>query len=256
MFGKKRSKAEVVQFTSDNIKLVGVVTEPGKKTDAVVLMAHGGPGGDKRGPSEIFVKLADALALAGIASLRFDFRGCGESAGEFTETTIEAEARDLVAAAAYARGRGFRRVGVVGESLGGTVAILAYDEHWRAVVLWFPAVYLMETTLTDFLKPEAQAELQSNGYVTAGTARVGRAFIEEFQDLDVERRLSEFRSPTLFVHGDADKDVPHDQSLRAAQRLTAKHRVEIIPGGGHGLRKPTEQERTAQLTVAWFKKHL
>jgi len=73
----------------------------------------------------IFVKCARALARAGIASLRFDFYGSGESDGEFREVTLQGEIADARAAMDFFRrqkGIDPKRLGLLGLSLGGAIA--------------------------------------------------------------------------------------------------------------------------------------
>lgn len=104
-----------------------------------VVFFHGFTG-DRMEAHWIFVKCARALANAGIASLRFDFYGSGESEGEFREVTLEGELADGEEAIKFFRRQKDidpKRVGLVGLSLGGTVAAcLAPRVKGRALVLW------------------------------------------------------------------------------------------------------------------------
>ncbi len=140
-------KQEEVQLANHGQRIRGVITTPNDGSDRLVIMIHGGPGGDKRGPGDIFVKTAAALADMNIASLRFDFRGSGDSDGDFVDTTIKGEVEDLGAALHLVQARGYSQIGLLGESLGGTVAVLGCNAQYRALVLWYPAIYLMETSL-------------------------------------------------------------------------------------------------------------
>ncbi|MBM7085575.1 alpha/beta hydrolase family protein [Micromonospora humidisoli] len=61
-----------------NDELAAVVATPTiGSPQRMVMMLHGGPGGQKDGPADLYVDLAERLGAAGIASVRFDFRGCG-----------------------------------------------------------------------------------------------------------------------------------------------------------------------------------
>src|SRR5579863_2729220 len=65
-----------------------------------VIFFHGFTG-DRMESHWLFVKCSRALAQAGIASLRFDFYGSGESEGEFREVTLRGEISDARAAIEY-----------------------------------------------------------------------------------------------------------------------------------------------------------
>src|SRR5215831_11612603 len=69
-----------------------------------VVFFHGFTG-DRMESHWIFVKCARALARHGIASLRFDFYGSGESDGEFSEVTLPGEVSDAETAVSFFRGQ-------------------------------------------------------------------------------------------------------------------------------------------------------
>jgi pimeloyl-ACP methyl ester carboxylesterase len=74
-----------------------------------------------------FAVIADALARAGIATLRYDDRGFGESTGDLSSATTEDLKDDALAGVDLLRGR-FDRVGVIGHSEGGTIALMIAAE--------------------------------------------------------------------------------------------------------------------------------
>src|SRR6201997_5559743 len=87
-------------------RLRGMIHRPAKArsrrgTPAVIFL-HGFTG-DRMESHWIFVKCARALARVGVASLRFDFYGSGESEGEFREVTLQSEIADARAAIDFLR---------------------------------------------------------------------------------------------------------------------------------------------------------
>ena len=127
-------QAQEVGFTNQSagIKLAGTLTTPAGKGPfpAVVLLTGSGP--EDRDETlfshKPFAVLADYLTRRGVAVLRFDDRGVGQSGGTLAGTTSADYAADARAALAWLRtqpGINPRRVGLVGHSEGGTAAILA-----------------------------------------------------------------------------------------------------------------------------------
>lgn len=95
MFEKEEVR-EWVTIQVGEMKLFGVIHRPlqGKRSPAV-LVCHGF-GGSKTGRFRIYVELASLLAKAGIVTLRLDFRGCGDSEGNFSDTTVNSEVEDAL----------------------------------------------------------------------------------------------------------------------------------------------------------------
>lgn len=140
---------EDVTIPTERGNVIGTLETPEGEAAPVVLLLHGFGGsrhelavaGTEDG---VFSRTAEAFADAGIATLRIDFRGSGESPGGFETTTFSGQIADAVAAlewlASDDRVDG-ERTGVIGWSQGGLVAShLAAErpDDVDAVVLWAP----------------------------------------------------------------------------------------------------------------------
>lgn len=220
-------------------------------------MAHGGPGGDKRGPLGLFDVLADRLESdLGLSSLRFDFRGYGESDGTPLDMTVRSRAEELGSVIEWALGRGHTKLALVAESLGASVALLALRSEIDVLVLLWPAVVLAETDLKAYFAPERAEELAENGFLLDGGIPVSAHFVRECRDLDLAPALARLRAPTLIVHGDADACVPVAQARVAHEQIRARKRLVVVPGGGHSLVRPAERAVVLESTLSWFSKHV
>lgn len=106
---------------------------PGPFTTVVLLTGSGPQNRDEElFNHRPFLVLADALARANVAVLRFDDRGVGESSGDFAAAIIPDFASDARGAVAFLRAQEHfpvGSVGLVGHSEGGLVAPLAADEN-------------------------------------------------------------------------------------------------------------------------------
>ena len=124
----------VFENKAEGAQLSGTLTYPvnyekyKRGTVPVVLMASGS--GAQNRDEELFghkpfLVIADFLAKNGIASLRYDDRGVGKSAGPTKNTTTENNLADAEAGITYLRNlKKFGKVGVLGHSEGGTIAFM------------------------------------------------------------------------------------------------------------------------------------
>ncbi|WP_202424496.1 alpha/beta hydrolase family protein [Duganella levis] len=144
--GPRPYRQEAVNFANERagIKLAGTLTIPDGDGPfpAVVLICGSGP--ETRDEEvmghKVFLVLADALNRRGIAVLRYDKRGVGESTGSYATATIAEFAADAEAALRFVRSHpaiAADRVGLVGHSEGGAVApmLAVRDPSVQFVVL-------------------------------------------------------------------------------------------------------------------------
>ena len=97
------AKGEKVSIDGDHGKLAAIIQKPELKAGEkcpMVVFCHGF-GGTKDGP--LFELICDTLQAHGIASVRFDFNGHGESEGEFRDMTVPNEIEDAKKVVEYVR---------------------------------------------------------------------------------------------------------------------------------------------------------
>src|SRR5271154_567915 len=157
-----------VTFECRGQQIVGMLHLPeGKGKFPAVLILHGFTG-TRIEPHRMFVKLSRALVEHGIASLRFDFRGSGDSAGDFEEMTIRSEVADSLEAIKFlARHKSInsRRLALIGFSMGGAVAahVLAREKHRIKSLVLLAPVAEGEGILDELSTPEAVSSLAETG---------------------------------------------------------------------------------------------
>ncbi len=129
------SENVVFENKKAGIKLAGTLTQPkdGKRFPAVVLVSGSGPQNrnEELFDHRPFLILSDYLTNNGIAVLRYDDRGVGESEGNYKTATLEDFATDAAAAVAYLKSRkeiNAMKTGVIGHSEGGTIAFMLAAE--------------------------------------------------------------------------------------------------------------------------------
>ncbi|KPI25013.1 hypothetical protein OV320_8218 [Actinobacteria bacterium OV320] len=231
--------------TLDGLHLAGTLVRPQKPTPWAVVLVHGG--GVTREEGGFFTRLAGGLADAGIASLRFDLRGHGESEGRQEELTLSTILNDIRVMLAHVhKATQAERITLLGASFGG--GICAYyaakqPSEVTRLVLFNPQLNYKRRTIDsrpywtdDVISEEAAHELNERGALQfTPTLRHGRPILNEVFWLKPHEALGEIQAPTLIVHGTADTLVPYESSLVAVEHFTAP--VELVPveGSQHGF---------------------
>jgi uncharacterized protein len=225
-----------IWFTVGRQTLHGMLHLPERQPAPAVALLHGFTG-QRMESAFVFVRLARLLCDAGIAALRFDFRGSGESEGAFTEVTIEREVEDARAALRWLRARPDverGRIGLLGVSLGSTVAMLTAGEEpgLRALCLW---ATLARPRLRFPLPPEQRAALRAHGFVDHKSEGfpVGRAFFESAARVDPVAAMRRYRGPLLCVHGERDYLPLEEPQLVIDRTAAVSKSLHVVPEGEH-----------------------
>ncbi|HWG84166.1 MAG TPA: alpha/beta fold hydrolase [Deinococcales bacterium] len=228
---------------------------PGPGPHPAVLMLHGFTG--SRGETHrLFVLLSRLLAENGIASLRFDFRGSGESEGGFEEMTASREVEDAVQALAQLRARPEvdpERVGLLGLSMGGMIAALTVGEpgvRVKSLVLWAPAA---PESWTEQTPPGWSPEMMPEPW-DAGGNPVGRAFWRDLSRLDSYAAVKAHQGPALLVHAREDPTVKLETGLKYARAVPM--RQHLVDGALHTFQTLEAQAEVHRRTLDFLRETL
>lgn len=247
-------------------KIFGVLHKPLKKSKhPVVLICHG-LAGHKTGKYRLYVSLAKKLALEGIATLRIDYRGSGDSEGEFYETTIDGVVSDILVALKFLKDHSdvdSSRLGLFGRSFGGAMALMAAKEfqNIRSLALWAP-IFSGEPWLDKWKLVESNAvtESQKRELMSVNGQEASLAFFEQFFKMKLDHVLSELNTiPLLHIHGDKDSvvtTVHAEKYIKYREHALGETKFIRLPDADHDFSKPHEQEKAIKTTVEWFKETL
>jgi uncharacterized protein len=229
-----------------------------KRNGPGVVLFHGFTG-DRTESHWMFVKCSRALAQAGFASLRFDFYGSGESSGDFREVTLRGEIADGRTAVAFLRAQEEiepERVGLLGLSLGGTVAAaLAPSVNAKAVVLWSALAHTAR--LRELLKKLPKRIPGKPGAFEYNAREINPRLEEDLLKVEPIRHLARYKGPTLIVHPENDESVPisHARDFFQAAGAEAKE-LAVITGADHVYSAVPWEQAVIARTVDWFGRHL
>ena len=204
----------------DGIELSAVIEKPeGSEVPPLVIQLHGFTG-RKDGPHH--VAAAEAMREAGVATLRFDLYGHGESGGEFRKHTLYKWISNTMAVIDFAREQGYRELYLAGHSQGGLVAALVAGmetDRIRGLILRAPAFMIPQGAREGVLMgrrfdPDRIPERFS---VMKGMELEGN-YLRVAQTIHVEEAVERFTGPVLILHGDQDDVVPVEDSIRMARK--------------------------------------
>ena len=232
------AKSQSLWIDGDHGKLSAVIQTPeGKATYPMVMILHGFMG-EKN--SELLTTLANNLEAAGIASIRFDFNGHGESEGNFSDMTVLNEIEDAKKVYEYVKKLPeVTSIGIAGHSQGGVVTSMLAGKlgakKISAIALMAPAAVLREDAIRgnlfgvqyDSLNPPETVSLP-NGFT------VGRNYIVTAQNLPIYDTAKKFKGSALMVHGTGDVIVPYTYSIRY-KNIYKKSKLELLAGLDHGF---------------------
>ncbi len=249
---------EEVSFTNGDAVLKGTLTLPencDRKTPVLIMVTGSGLQNrdEEMFSHKPFAVIADAFARAGIATLRYDDRGFGESTGDVVLCTTEDLKNDALAGVRLLRER-FDKVGVLGHSEGGSIALmLAADNQVDfAISLAGMIVSGAETLLEQNRRafesaglPESEVEAfarllsdtftairtraplpSADNYDITDALRKNYAaalpsfrtpYMEFFLGLDLSASLSGITCPVMALNGTKDTQVQCDRNIAALE---------------------------------------
>ena len=268
---------EEVSFRNGDAVLRGTLVLPEgctRKTPVFIMITGSG----LQNRDEVFYEhrpfavIADAFARAGIATLRYDDRGFGESTGDIINCTTEDLKNDALAGIGLLRER-FDKVGVIGHSEGGTIALMLAAEKkadfivslagmvvsGKETLLWqnriaLAAAGVPDETVNTYCKAlqeiyEARlagAPLPSPGKydlpatlaqnLSAVSMQIQTPYLKYFLALDVRPLLGDVTCPVLALNGTKDTQVEPESNLGALRNGLSdntKNSLEAIEGVNH-----------------------
>ena len=272
---EKRLPDEEVVFESADVALAGTFVDPdGSRAAALILTGSGQLDRDSNGRrfrGQINNAIAEALAGRGVASLRYDKRGAGESGGDFFAAGVSENYADACAAIDWLETRGAGRpIYAIGHSEGALhVAHLAADDRVAGAVLIACPAHRGEEILTwqaaqivptlsrltkavlkllrvDPLKSQRKA-LDRIRSTAADSLRiqgkkVNARWLREFMDYDPAPIFERIDVPVLVVVAEHDMHVPPEDGDAIRALIAGPCDETIVAGLSHILRDDPESK--------------
>lgn len=269
-------KEEAVSFTNAQYTFNGTLTLPENysRNTPVVLMVTGS--GQQNRDEELFshkpfAVIADALARQGIASLRYDDRGWGDKSVNFADFTTDDFRQDAAAAIPLLRKR-FNKVGILGHSEGGTIAMMLAAEGKADFIVSLAGMAIsgketlimqnrqamsaiglpkemvdsycnsISKALDEIASGKKASEINIDDVpqalkpiTTKALQQADTPYIRHFLTVDVGKLLPKIKCPVLALNGTKDTQVDCDANTTRIEKGLAncKHSIKKIDGVNH-----------------------
>lgn len=209
---------EIVKIKRAGLNLVGTLEKPelkeGEKCPLVIIM-HGFTD-DRQKP--VVLNMAQELLKKGIASVRFDFNGHGESEGSFEDMTVMNEIEDAREILRYAKSLDFiKNISIFGHSQGGVVAGMiagCYPNEIRCIVQMAPAATLKDDAIIGTLMGTQYDPDNIPEYVSFWDKRLSSLYFSIAQYLPIYEISAKYKGPVCLIHGIADNIVSYTASKK------------------------------------------
>ncbi len=253
-----------VTFAGSQAQLAGVMHHPPGPHRGHALFAHCFTcSKDVRAARSI----ASALAEHGIATLRFDFTGLGESEGAFEETTFSSSIDDLVAAATYleeahAHGQDGGDGGpslLIGHSLGGAAVLAAAHRLPNVAAIATIGAPADPAHVAKLFAP-AQSEIETTG--SAEVELAGRRFTIRKEFLDdlaahcAPSRIAALGRPLIVFHAPRDQIVGIENAATIFQAAKHPKTFVSLDDADHLLTRAADGAYVANVLAAWASRYL
>ncbi|MEJ6548545.1 alpha/beta fold hydrolase [Corynebacterium sp. USCH3] len=208
-------------------------------------------------------RISKTLARAGIACLRFDFPGLGESEGDFASTTFSSNIADLNAAATWLEERLAAPSLLVGHSLGGAAVLRAARD--------IPSLEAVATIGAPYRPSSAARSLQDDcAGLSPGDVRtvhlaerdipVSYSFLSDLADVSEPARvaadIAAIRKPLLVLHSPTDQTVPVSDATRIIEAASWPKSLLSLDDADHLLTWRGSAQRAGQTIATWAEPYI
>ncbi|MEV6243300.1 alpha/beta hydrolase [Lentzea sp. NPDC051838] len=204
-------------------------------------------------------RICRELAARGVAVLRFDFTGLGQSDGDFANTTFTSNVDDLVCAANHLRDTTGAPSVLIGHSLGGAAVLAAAHRvpEVRAVVtIGAPA----DTAHVEHLIGPSRADIETHGVaevVLAGRPfRISKDFLVDIKQQNQTACIAGLDRALLVMHSPQDDLVGIDNARIIFDAARHPKSFVSLDGADHLLTNRADAAYVAEVLAAWASRYL
>jgi alpha/beta superfamily hydrolase len=251
------NKTELLKFEGATGELLAARLErPDGEPRAVGLFAHCFTCSKDLKP---VVRISRALCDRGIAVLRFDFTGLGESEGDFADTNFSSNVEDLVAAADFLRRKIQAPRILIGHSLGGAAVLAAASriaESAAVATIGAPSDTSHLAEQLGSTHPEIENQGEAELMLAGRRFRVRKQFLEDLNQKRLDGYIKDLARPLMIFHSPLDEVVSIDHARRIFQSARHPKSFVSLDRADHLLMNPADARFVAGMLAAWSERYI
>lgn len=245
--------------SSTGLQLAATMDRPDGPAKAYAIFAHCFAGSRHTpGASRISKRLTEH----GIATLRFDFPGLGQSEGEFADTSFSQNVDDIVAVAQWMDEHFTAPQLIMGHSLGGAAVLKAATrpelKKMLKMVATVGAPFDPAHSVLHYADKIGEADANGSVHVTLGGRElvISRHFLEDLAETNPEEYLGKVRKPLLVVHSPIDVTVGIDNAQTIFQLTRYPKSLMALDKADHLLTRQGTAQRAADIIGSWAQQYI
>jgi len=243
-----------VEFVSNGVTLRGMLESPDHNISSYALFAHCFTCGKDIAAAS---RISRALTAKGIAVLRFDFTGLGNSDGDFSNTNYSTNVGDLKAASDFLKQNYQAPSLLIGHSLGGAAVLsVAHQLPDVKAIATIGAPHEAQHVVHNFATNLDTINQQGAAEVTLGHRKfiIKKQFVDDVQQ--TESKIGSLKKALLVMHSPLDNTV----KIAEAEKIykEAKHPKSFISldGADHLVTNKDDAEYIAVTIAAWASRYV
>lgn len=203
--------------------------------------------------------IGKALNSKGIAVLRFDFTGLGESEGEFEDTNFTSNVDDLIAAAAYLSENYEAPSILIGHSLGGAAVLLAKKQIPSIKAIATIGAPSNPNHVTQLFNDSVE-EILENGEAQLSIGgrpfKIKEQFLHDIKSTKIEEEIANLGIPLLIFHSPIDTTVGVNNAAKIYKTAHHPKSFMSLDKADHLLSNRDDSEFVGLMIAAWSKRYL
>ncbi len=247
-----------IKFTNDRgLKLSGKLEFPlTQKPEAFAIFSHVFTGSKNLNATR---NISRSLTLQGIAVLRFDFTGLGDSEGDFADTNFSTNVADIKAAANYLVEHHEAPKIIVGHSLGGAAAIFAakeIDSVQAVATIGAPSEPEHVTHLFGFSLQQIEEEGQAEVTIGGRTFTIKKQFIDDIRAIDLPKITKNLNKALLILHSPQDGVVEIENAAKIYHAAHHPKSFITLDNADHMLTDKDDAYYAGGVIASWVRRYI
>ncbi|OFK65857.1 alpha/beta fold hydrolase [Corynebacterium sp. HMSC074A09] len=237
--------------SSTGTAMAGTIDFPDSPPQAFAIFAHCFAG-SRHTPGA--ARVSKQLTNFGIATLRFDFPGLGQSEGNFADTCFSQNVADIQAAADWLAHNSSAPQLLMGHSLGGAAALAAANNiRSLKAVATIGAPFDPAHSVLHYADKIGEVDANGEVEVTLGgrALTISRLFLEDLAETNPEDYLPRLRKPLMVLHSPIDQTVGIDNAQNIFRTTRYPKSLVALDKADHLVTKQGAAARAADLIGAW-----